>query len=82
MKTVTASEMKNKLASVFEKASSCPVHISRRGTEGYVLLSANEYERLDALEDMYWSSVAKKARQNGEYLSTKKSIQEIEKRLT
>ena len=81
METVTASEMKNRLGGVFESALVNPVHISRRGTQGYVLLSADEYERLQSSDDAYWSSVARSSRKKGEYLSPKTSLKEIEKRL-
>ena len=50
---------------MFEHALVAPVRITRRGTKGYVLLSADEYERLEMLDDAYWSNIAREARKSG-----------------
>ena len=65
MDTVTATEMKQHLSRVLNKAMRAPVKITRKGSDDFVVLSMDEFERLEALDDAYWSDIARKARKAG-----------------
>ena len=65
MKTITATEAKNKLGAVMDSALTEPVMIEKSGRNSVVILSASEYERLTAMEDAYWAARAVKAEAGG-----------------
>lgn len=65
MKTVTATEVKNKFGTVMDLALSEPIMVKKSGRSVVVLLSAAEYERLIAIEDAYWAARAIKAEASG-----------------
>jgi antitoxin Phd len=65
MKTISATEAKNRLGAVMDSALVEPVMIEKSGRNSVVILSANEYERLLAMEDAYWASRAIKAEAGG-----------------
>ncbi len=49
-----------------------PVAITKYGKLAAVVISADEYEKFQTLEDLYWSMKAKSAEENG-YLSNDES---------
>lgn len=65
MKTITATEAKNKLGTFIDLALAEPVMIEKSGRKSVVILSATEYERLTAMEDAYWAIRALKAEAAG-----------------
>lgn len=69
MTTVTASDAKNQLGQVLEKALVEPVVITKSGRKIAVILSAKEYERLQTLEDRWWAHQADQADAEG-YIGT------------
>lgn len=65
MKTITATEAKNKLGAVIDAALAEPVMIEKSGRNSVVILAVSEYERLIAMEDAYWATRALKAEAAG-----------------
>ena len=65
MKTITATEAKNKLGAVMDSALSEPVMIEKSGRSSVVIISATEYARLTSLEDAYWAARAAAATAGG-----------------
>jgi antitoxin Phd len=65
MKTVTATEVKNKFGTVMDIALAEPVMVKKSGRSAVVMLSAAEYSRLLAIEDAYWATRALRAEAGG-----------------
>ncbi len=65
MRTITATEAKNRLGAIMDSALSEPVMIEKSGRKSVVILAVSEYERLTALEDAYWAIRALKAEAAG-----------------
>jgi prevent-host-death family protein len=65
MKTITATEAKNRLGAVMDSALVEPVMVEKSGRNSVVIISATEYERLTAMEDAYWAARAVKAEAGG-----------------
>jgi prevent-host-death family protein len=65
MKTINATEVKNKFGAVMDIAQAEPVMIQKSGRSSVVMLSAAEYERLMMMEDAYWAARAVKAEASG-----------------
>ncbi len=80
MKTVNATEVKNKFGTVLDIALAEPVMVKKSGRSAVVMLSAAEYDRLLAVEDAYWAGKALKAEASGFVTATqvKKLIEEAE----
>ena len=75
MQTFTASEARSKLGLVLDMSQRGPVSIEKQGRLFAVIISQEEYERL---EDAYWILKAKKGKKSG-LLSTKASKIALEK---
>lgn len=73
MKTVAATEMKNRFGRYLDDARGGPVAIEKNGRSVAVMISMEEFERLTALEDEYWAARATKAEKEG-YLGAQKSM--------
>ena len=73
MKTVSATDAKTRFGQYLEKVQSEPVQIQKKDRPVAVLISFEEYERLVALENAYWLSLAKQAEASG-YIGVEKSI--------
>lgn len=65
MKTVKATEIKNKMGQYFQMAMAEPISVERNGHPIAILLSADEYKRLTRIEDAYWGEKAKAAEVEG-----------------
>jgi len=65
MKTIKATEVKNKFGAVMDIALAEPVMVQKSGRSSVVMLSATEYERLTAMEDAYWAARAVNAEASG-----------------
>jgi prevent-host-death family protein len=72
MKTVSASEMKLHLGRYLSEVAREPVLIEKNDRPAAVLLSFEEYARLEALDDAWWAARASEAEAAG-YLSAKES---------
>ncbi len=65
MKTLRASEAKNRFGELLDLARREPVQIAKKGRNVAVVLSIEEFERLSDLEDELLAIKAEKARQEG-----------------
>ena len=81
MKTVTATEMKQRLGQYLMAALVEPVVVEKSGQPVVVMLSMAEYERLQALEDAYWGERAHQAEQGG-FTGYEETIRRIQERLS
>ena len=80
MKTVTATEMKQRLGQYLTAALVEPVVVEKSGQPVIVMLSMAEYERFQALEDAYWGECARQAEQDG-FTGYEETIRRIQERL-
>ncbi len=80
MKTVTATEMKQRLGQYLTAALVEPVVVEKSGQPVVVMLSMVEYERFQALEDAYWGERARQAEQGG-FTGYEETIRRIQERL-
>ena len=73
MKTYAASEAKNSFGRLLDTAQREPVTIEKKGRPVAVVLSIEDYERLEALEDAWWVARAEDAEREGDWLGPEKS---------
>jgi prevent-host-death family protein len=79
---ITAAETKNKFGKVLLQAAKEPVTIEKSGCPVAVIMSYEEYERYQALEDRYWGERATSARHElGKYVSGTAILDKIQKRI-
>ncbi len=62
---MNATEAKNQFGRLLDSAQSRPVTIEKNGRPVAVLVSAEKYEQLEAMENSWWASEAKKALKEG-----------------
>jgi prevent-host-death family protein len=65
MKSMTAADAKRGFGALLDAAQREPVTITKNGREVAVLVSREDFERLEALEDAYWGALAEEARKEG-----------------
>jgi prevent-host-death family protein len=65
LKSFAASDLKTKIGAMFMAAAKEPVRITKRGAGGFVLMSDEEYRRLEAMEDALWAERARIALESG-----------------
>ena len=65
MKTFAASEAKNEFGRLLDTARREPVTIEKKGRPVAVVLSIEEYEHLEALDDAWWAARADEAGEEG-----------------
>ena len=65
VKTIAATEAKNKFGMVMDSALVEPVLVQKSGRSSVIILSIAEYERLTTIEDAYWAARAVKAEASG-----------------
>ena len=65
VKTMTAKEAKQSFGRLLDAAQREPVAITKNGREVAILLSKEDYERLEGLEDAYWGRMAQAAEKEG-----------------
>lgn len=76
MKTASATDVKNHFGEYLQSSLKEPLVIEKTGRPVAVMISMEDYERLQALEDAYWVKKAEEA-ESGGYLgvvATKKFI--------
>ncbi|RLE17778.1 MAG: type II toxin-antitoxin system Phd/YefM family antitoxin [Acidobacteria bacterium] len=73
MKTITATEVKNKWGQVLLSAIREPVVVEKNSRPVVVVLSIEEHMRLMELEDRYWALQAMEAERDG-YMSPEESL--------
>ncbi len=64
----TASDAKNNFAHLLDTAQREPVQITKNKRPVAVLLSQQEYDRLQAMEDFYWGELANAAVKRNDFL--------------
>ncbi|MFW6283489.1 MAG: type II toxin-antitoxin system Phd/YefM family antitoxin [Minisyncoccales bacterium] len=77
MTIVQAKDAKNKFGQLIQNAQKNPITIQKHGKPCVVVMSQEEYERLNALEDEYWIQKAENAKKEG-FLSNSESENLIE----
>lgn len=65
MKTASATDVKNHFGEYLQSTLKEPLVIEKTGRPVAVLVSMEDYERLQALEDAYWIRKAKEAEAEG-----------------
>ena len=73
MKTFAATDAKNGFGRLPDTAQREPVTIEKKGRPVAVVLSLEEYERLEALEDAWWAARAEAAEKEGGWLGPEES---------
>ena len=68
MKTLAAKEAKNAFGRMLDAVQREPVTIEKHGRAVAVILSLEEYQRLEALDDAYWAARAQQAGEEGDWL--------------
>ena len=61
MTTMTATEVKNRFGELADQVQAGPITITKSGRPSMVLISAEEFDRLTALDDRYWGEQALEA---------------------
>lgn len=61
----TATEVKNRFGEFMEKARHAPVTVEKTGRKYVVMMSHEEFERLQAIEDQQWALAAEQAEKSG-----------------
>ena len=69
----TATEVKNRFGEYLEKARHQPVTVEKTGRKYVVMVSHEEYERLQAIEDQQWAMAAEEAQKSG-YIGTEEAM--------
>ncbi|EER22727.1 type II toxin-antitoxin system Phd/YefM family antitoxin [Rickettsia endosymbiont of Ixodes scapularis] len=59
MKSISSKEAQNHFGELMNQAVKSPVIINKYGKPTVVLISHEEYEKFNQLEDMYWAMQAK-----------------------
>lgn len=63
--TMNATEAKNKFGELLDFAKTRPMKIEKNGRPVAVVISAEEFERFEALEDAWWAKQAEEAAKEG-----------------
>lgn len=77
MKTVSATEIKNRLGQYLARVAVEPVGIEKNGRPIAVLLSFEEYELLQRSDDFFWGQAALAAEAEG-FLSVEDSLKYVQ----
>ena len=72
MKTMAAKDAKTNFGQLLDTAIREPVSITRNGRQVAVVLSAQDFERLEALQDAWWVRLAERNEEEG-YLAVEES---------
>ncbi len=73
MKTIAAKEAKNGFGKMLDTVQREPVTIEKHGRAVAVILSLEEYQRLEALDDAWWAARAQEVVDKGEWLGPDES---------
>ena len=77
VKTVSATEIKNRLGQYLSRVALEPVAIEKHGRHVAVLLSFEEYELLQRSDDSFWGQAALAAEAEG-FLSVEDSLKHLQ----
>jgi antitoxin Phd len=81
MREVNATDLKNQFGEFLDLARDEPVGIRKSGKLTAVMLSAEEYEHLQRLEDGYWVARAEAAEARGQWVGHDEAFQHLASRL-
>jgi prevent-host-death family protein len=65
MKTIAAREAKSNFGELLDTAQREPVTVTKKGRPVAVVVSAEEYKRMEAVEDAVWLAKAREAEAEG-----------------
>ncbi len=77
VKTVSATEIKNRFGQYLARAAVEPVAVEKNGRPVAVLLAFDEYELLQRADDAFWGELARAAEAEG-FLSTDESLRRLQ----
>jgi antitoxin Phd len=77
VKTVSATEIKNRLGQYLARIAVEPVTIEKNGRRVAVLLSHEDYEALQRSDDHFWGEAARAAEDEG-FLSVEDSLKYLQ----
>jgi prevent-host-death family protein len=75
----TAVEVESRFGEFLEKARQEPVMIEQNGQACAVLVSSDDLERLQAMQDFWWATRAQEAERSG-FVGSKRVMQELSER--
>jgi prevent-host-death family protein len=78
--TANATEVKNRFGEFMEKARHEPVTVKKTGRDYIVMLSKDEFDRLQKFEDMIWAERAMEAEKSG-FIGHEAAMEFINRRL-
>jgi len=81
MRQVNATDFKNHFGEFLDMAREEAVMVSRSGKPLAVMLSVEEYERLERLDDAYWIALAQAAEASGEWIGHDEAMRLLTERL-
>jgi prevent-host-death family protein len=67
---------------LLDSAQKEPVTITKKDRPVAVIISTEEYRRLEALEDSIWAARAEKALESGNFLTASESVEALSKILS
>lgn len=73
MKILAAADVKNNFGEMLVTIGQEPVSIEDEGRPVAVVLSHEEYKRLEALDDLWWAMKAKQAEKDDDWLGPEES---------
>jgi prevent-host-death family protein len=82
MRQVNATDMKQHFGEFLDLVRDGSIEIRKTGKTAAYLVSPEEYEHLQALEDAYWAAQAEVALARGEFLSPDETMRWINQRLS
>lgn len=65
MRTIPASEMKQRFGACIEAAQAEPILVQRSGRPSVVVVSVAKYQRLQRIEENSWGALAQQAKEDG-----------------
>ncbi len=80
MKILAAAEAKNNFGKMIDLAQRSPITIAKKGRAVVVVLSMEEYNKFELLEDELWNRKALEAKNNG-FIGQEKSANLIQRLL-
>ena len=73
MKTISIKKAKGQLGSLLKRVKKNPITIEENNKPVAVLLSAEEYEHFEKLEDIYWAARADEVVAENDWMGPEKS---------
>ena len=81
MREVNATDVKTQFGEFLDMTRAEPIGIRKSGKLTAVMLSAEEYEHLQRVEDAYWIARAEAAEARGQWLGPEETMRVLTERL-